>query len=108
MIRPANKFDQVISRIHIHSQSVAQIGIEIRETRAVHNQIERLLQARLRLGIHAESRLADVAFDNVDFLFQKRAKLATVFLLQRIECWRLLENFLKSPLARSRPIAPDQ
>ena len=50
----------------------------------------------------AESRLADVAFDNIHFLFQKRAELAAVFFLQRIEGRRFLDNFLEAPLRRCR------
>ncbi len=45
MIASGQKIQQVLRRAHIHRQRIAQVRIEIRQTRAVHDQIHRPLDS---------------------------------------------------------------
>jgi len=61
------KVKQVDCGIHIGRKRIAQIGIEIRQARAVHNQVERFCQARLRGLVKPQARQAHIPFH--DFYF---------------------------------------
>ena len=104
----SQKVQQVHRGIHVGSESIAQVRIEIRQPRAVHHQIERFCQPRLRRRIQTQPRLAYIAFDDFHLVFQERAQFASVLFLQRVERRRFLDNFLKTFLRRSRPVSANQ
>ena len=63
---------QVQCGIHVGSERVAQVRIKIGQPRAVHHQIERLCQSRLRRLIEAQPRRAHIAFDNFNLVLEQR------------------------------------
>ena len=73
MIRSANEFDQVISRVHVHSQRIPQIGIKIRQPRAVDDEIKILLQPCRDLRLQPQPRLRNIALHDFHSLREIRA-----------------------------------
>src|SRR5580704_13366253 len=108
VVAPAKKSEQMQSRIHVGGECFAKIGIEIGESRAVDDQVERFRKACLRGFIHAEARLADIAFHNLDFLLQKSTQPTAVALLQAIKRRRFLDDFFEPALRGSSAIAADK
>src|SRR4029077_11832059 len=82
--------------------------IEIGEASAVRDHVERALEARLSRGVQAKARLADVAFDDFDFVAEKRGEIRTVNFLKPIKRRRLFDDFFKAALRGSGAIAADQ
>ncbi len=64
----AQEFHQVGCRLDVAGERIAQVGIEVREAATVHDHIDRTCQALARHGVQSQSRFADVAFDDFEFL----------------------------------------
>ena len=74
VIALAKKIEQVHCRINVRGESIAQVGIEIGQSRAVGDDVDRTLQARLHFRGEAQTRLADIPFDNIHFFLQEVGK----------------------------------
>src|SRR5689334_25023202 len=53
MIGCAEEFDQMRRGFNVAAQSIAQVGIEVRQTRAIHNQIDRAAKALADLVVQS-------------------------------------------------------
>ena len=108
VIRRSYELKDIDRSVRISREGVAQVGIEIRQARAVNNQIQVLLQMAGNLGAESKPRLGDVPFDDLDLLAQKIREPVSMPLKQRIEHRRLFHHLLETPLRRIRLLPADQ
>ena len=108
MLAMAEKLQNVIHGVDVGGERIAQVGIEIRETRAVCDHVHRLLQPRLRFRVQAQARLAGIAFHHFHFVLQEGRQAGSVPLVQGVEGRRLLHNFLEAALRGRGAVAPDE
>ena len=69
----AEKIDQMDRRLDVAGQRIAQVGIEIRQPRAVHHHIDHAGQPLPRFVVKAQPRLAYIPFHDLDLFGEKRA-----------------------------------
>src|ERR1700756_2246057 len=62
----AKEIEQGGWRADIRCESVGEVGIEIREAGAVHDDVERFCETLTHIRGHAESGAAHIAFDDFD------------------------------------------
>src|SRR5215472_10657679 len=95
-------------RIHVRRKCVPQVGIKVRKSRAIGDDIERPLESGPRGGIESEVRMADVSLDDFDFFLQERGELRALYFLQAVERRRFFDDFLETLLRRGRAVSTDQ
>src|SRR6266481_2474035 len=108
VIALAQKVEQVNGGIDVGRERIAQIGIEIRQASAVHDDVERFCEACLGGFVEPKTRLADVSFDDFHFFFQKSPELTPVPVVKRVERGRFLDDFLEAPLGGRCAVAANQ
>src|SRR5580692_3372485 len=108
MIRGSYELENIDRGIRVGRNRVAQVRIEIRQPRAVDDQIQILLQTASRLAIESEPRPGNIPFDHLDLVPQKIEKPVPVALKQRIEYRRVFHHFFETALRRIRLLPPDQ
>ena len=108
LFRSTDKLDQVIGRVHVDGQRIPQVRIEIRQPRAVDDDIQLALQTRRHFRIQPQSGLRYIAFNDFHPVGEKRVETIAVAFKQRIENRRLLDHFFETRAARIRLLSPDQ
>ena len=88
-------------------QRIAQVGIEIRQARAVDNEIEML--AKFFVGSERKSQvwLSDVAFHHFDFFPDESRQIQAISRVERIKNWRFLDHLFETVDGWVRFLAAD-
>src|SRR5712664_4338017 len=105
MIAGANKIQEMFGGFDVGRNGIAQIGIEVSQAGAVHDQVERLLQPSANACFQTKAGNADVAFDHVDLLPQKFSQARAILFLQAIQRRGLFDDFFKAALCGGGAIA---
>src|SRR5438270_9191975 len=108
VIRATNKVQNVYRSLGVGGERVAQIRIEIGQSRAVDDEIEILLEMAQGVGAESETRSGNVPLDNLDFFVQELEEPVSMPLKQRIEYWRVLHHLLETALGRIRFLPSNQ
>src|SRR6266571_5983183 len=108
MIGRTEKLNQMCCGFDVAGQGIAEVRIEVRQTRTIHNQIDHACQALPGFSIQAESRQSHIAFHYLDFFREKRAQGFPIALFQPVENWRGFYDLLKSAPGRAVTLPPDQ
>src|SRR6266571_159834 len=78
MVGAAHEFENIDSRIGIGRESVAQIGIKVRQAGAVNDQVETFLQIAGGWFAQSQTGLDDIAFNHLDLIAQEIREPVTV------------------------------
>ena len=107
VVRLADEVHDVHHSINVRRQGVAQVGIEIRQARAVDNEIEML--AKFFVGSERKSQvwLSDVAFHHFDFFPDESRQIQAISRVERIKNWRFLDHLFETVDGWIRFLATD-
>ena len=108
MIAFSEEVEEIKCGVDVGGDGVAKVGIEIGEAGAVDDQVERIFKPRLRGFVHAEAGLADVAFDDFYFFFEKSAEAPAVLFVKTVERGGFFDNFFEAALGGRGAVAADQ
>src|SRR5260370_33232799 len=108
VIGGSDELEDVDGSVRVGSKGIAYIRIEVRQARAINNEVEVLLQPARRFGAESKPRLSDVSFDDLDLVTQKFEKPIAVPLEQRIEYRRVFHHLLEAAFCRVRLLPADQ
>ena len=81
----ADKVQDIHHSIHVRSQRVPQVRIEVGQPGAIYHQIEFPAQFFRYLGTNAQSHLRDISLNHMHALFQESRKPLAVSVIERIE-----------------------
>src|SRR5260370_13219015 len=87
-------------------QGIAEVRIEVRQPRTIHNKIDHACQALPGFSIQAESRQSHIAFHYLDLFREKNAQVFPIALFQPVENWRRFYDLLKSAPGRAVTLPP--
>src|SRR5580700_2461643 len=102
MIAPAEKMQQMVGSVYVHSQSIPEVGIEIRQPGAVDDQIKGAPQALPYLRCQAKPRLARIAYHDFHPLAKEVGEAVAVQFGEPVEYGRLRDHAFEALQRRRR------
>src|ERR1700722_4340281 len=108
MLAIAKEIEQVDSRADIRRQSVAKVGIEIREAGAVDDDVERFCETLTHICSHAKVGTAHIAFDDFDSSPQESGEPFAMLGRELLEHGRFFHHAAETSEGGVGLITPDE
>lgn len=96
MVALCREVDAVHCPAHVGGMGFAEIGVEVHETRDIHDDVELAPKSRGHVGCHPKPRRSHVALHDFDPLGEEARQESAVPLMQRLEAVGMRHHLLEA------------